>query len=40
MRRHWNDPWVHGDAADPLLALIIVLMLGAIVAGALMLFTR
>jgi hypothetical protein len=32
--RNGNNPWVHGHAADPFLALMIAILVGAILAGA------
>ena len=33
MRTRWHSPWVEGDAADPLLALLAMLVIGVIAAG-------
>jgi hypothetical protein len=33
MRHRWNNPWVDGDKADPFLALLAMLVLGAIAAA-------
>jgi hypothetical protein len=33
MRTRWHNPWVEGDAADPLLALLAILVIGVIAAG-------
>jgi hypothetical protein len=35
--RNGSNPWVHGHAADPFLALLIAIMIGAVLAGALLL---
>jgi hypothetical protein len=35
--RDGNNPWVHGHAADPFLALLIAILIGATLAGALFL---
>jgi hypothetical protein len=35
--RNGNNPWVHGNAADPFLALLIAILIGAALAGALLL---
>ena len=32
--RNGNNPWVHGHAADPFLALLIVMLIAAVLAGA------
>jgi hypothetical protein len=32
-----TNPWVHGHAADPLLALLSAILIGALVAGAMLL---
>jgi hypothetical protein len=32
--RNGNNPWVNGHAADPFLALMIALLIGAVLAGA------
>jgi hypothetical protein len=32
--RNGNNPWVHGHAADPFLALLIAMLIGATCAGA------
>jgi hypothetical protein len=37
MNQRRNDPWVHGDPADPLIALVVLLVLGALAASVLML---
>ena len=37
MRRRWNNPWVDGDDADPFLALLGGLALGAILAAVIIL---
>jgi hypothetical protein len=29
----WHDPWIEGEGADPFLALLAMLMIGAIAAG-------
>ena len=29
-----NNPWVHGHAADPFLALLIAMLIAAVLAGA------
>jgi hypothetical protein len=34
--RNGNDPWVQGHAADPFLALLIVMAIGAIFAGVML----
>jgi hypothetical protein len=33
MRQHGHNPWVEGEDADPLLALLAMLVIGAIAAG-------
>jgi hypothetical protein len=33
MRTRWHSPWVDGDAADLLLALLAMLVIGVISAG-------
>ena len=33
----WNNPWVDGDNADPFLALLIGLALGAVLAAVVIL---
>jgi hypothetical protein len=33
MRHRWNNPWVDGDKADPFVALLAMLVLGAIAAA-------
>jgi hypothetical protein len=35
--RNGNNPWVHGHAADPFLALLIAILIGVILAGAVLL---
>ncbi len=35
--RNGNNPWVYGHVADPFLALLIVILIGAALAGALLL---
>jgi hypothetical protein len=30
MHQRWHDPWIEGEDADPLLALLAMLMIGAI----------
>jgi hypothetical protein len=35
--RNGNNPWVHGHTADPFLALLIAVLIGAILAGAVLL---
>jgi hypothetical protein len=35
--RNSNNPWVHGHAADPLVALLIAILIGAVLAGAVLL---
>jgi hypothetical protein len=32
--RNGNNPWVHGQTADPFLALLIAILIGTILAGA------
>jgi hypothetical protein len=32
-----NNPWVHGHTADPFLALLIAVLIGAILAAAMLL---
>jgi hypothetical protein len=32
--RNGNNPWVHGHVADPFVALLIAILIGAILAGA------
>ena len=34
--RKSNNPWVHGHAADPFLALLIATLIGAILAGVML----
>jgi hypothetical protein len=36
--RDGNNPWVHGHAADPFLALLIAVLIGAMLAGVTLLF--
>jgi hypothetical protein len=36
MRPRWHSPWVEGDAADPLLALLVVDVVAAGIALLLM----
>jgi hypothetical protein len=31
--RNSNNPWVHGHAADPFLALLIAILIGTLLAG-------
>jgi hypothetical protein len=31
--RNRHNPWVHGHAADPFLALLIAILIGAVLAG-------
>jgi hypothetical protein len=33
MHQRWHDPWIEGEDADPFLALLAMLMIGAIAAG-------
>jgi hypothetical protein len=33
MRQHWHNPWVEGEPIDVFLALLAMLVIGAIVAG-------
>jgi hypothetical protein len=33
MRQRGHDPWVDGEDADPFLALLAMLLIGAIAAG-------
>jgi hypothetical protein len=33
MHTRWHSPWVEVDAADPLLALLAMLVIGVIAAG-------
>jgi hypothetical protein len=33
MPQRWHNPWVEGDDADPLLALLAMLVVGVIAAG-------
>jgi hypothetical protein len=35
--RNGNNPWVYGHVADPFLALLIAMLIGALMAGALLL---
>jgi hypothetical protein len=35
--RNGNNPWVHGDAADPFVALLIAMLIGAVLAGTVLL---
>jgi hypothetical protein len=35
--RNGNNPWVHGHAADPFLALLIAILIGAILSAAMLL---
>jgi hypothetical protein len=35
--RNGNNPWVHGHAADPFLALLIAILIGAVLAGTVLL---
>ncbi len=35
--RDGNNPWVHGRAADPFFALLIAVLIGATLAGAIFL---
>lgn len=36
-RSRWNNPWIDGDRADPFLALLIALGLGAVLAAVIIL---
>jgi hypothetical protein len=33
MHQRWQDPWIEGEDADPFLALLAMLAIGAIAAG-------
>jgi hypothetical protein len=35
--RNGNNPWIHGHAADPFLALLIAILIGAILSAAVLL---
>jgi hypothetical protein len=35
--RNGNNPWVRGHAADPFLALLIAILIGAILSAAMLL---
>jgi hypothetical protein len=37
MRTRWHSPWIEGDAADPWLALLAMLVVGVIAAIAMLL---
>jgi hypothetical protein len=35
--RNGSNPWIHGHAADPFLALLIAILIGAILSAAVLL---